>query len=98
MFIVDLSMKEIRTPVALLLLVSSASVKFVESARLIGMIELTVGMKMPTKSALKTALSDGMTDGKYPSESRNRILQRQYMRGNDSTKPKMTAGRTNMTA
>lgn len=74
MFIVDLSMKDIRTPVDLLLLVSSASVKFVESARLIGTIELIVGIKIPTNSALTNALKDGRTVGKYPSESRNSIL------------------------
>ena len=62
--LVLLSMKEMRTPGLLLLYTFSASFKFAERALRIGMIELKKGIKTPTKSALATAVPEGVTVGK----------------------------------
>ena len=51
MFFFELSVKVIKTAEVLLRCVFSASVKFLDKARLIGMIEERIGIKMPIKSA-----------------------------------------------
>ena len=51
MFFVELSVKVITTPVFLARCVFRASSKFLDMARLIGMMELRRGMKRPMRSA-----------------------------------------------
>ena len=51
MFFFELSVKVITTAEVLLRCVLSASVKFLDKALLIGMIEERMGIKMPIKSA-----------------------------------------------
>ena len=51
-----------------------ASVRFVDSARLIGIIELKNGIKMPITKACVVAYALGIKDGMKPRSSANRIL------------------------
>ena len=97
-FLVALFVNVITSPLFLDRCVFRASVKFFELARLIGMIELRSGIKMPIARAQIEAYQPGKIDGMNPRSYENRLLQTNQMHGTDITKPRITEGNTNMVA
>ena len=73
-FLVALFVNVITSPLFLDRCVFKASVKFFELARLIGMIELRSGIKMPIARAWIVAYHPGKTDGMNPRSYENRLL------------------------
>lgn len=87
-------MNVIKIPDCLERQVFSESVKFFDSARLIGIIDDKIGMKIPIKRACNVAYPFGTTEGMKPRSSLKSELQMPYVHGKDRKNPKITDGTT----
>ena len=90
-------MKEITVP-EFFRYVLSESVRFFVRARLIGIIDENIGIKMPIASASVVATPSGQIDGVKPSVLLNKVSKTKYMQGKASPNPRMTEGTTNREA
>ena len=98
MFLLELSVTVTTTPESFARCEVSESVRLLEVARLIGIIELKVGISKPIAYAYKEADKLGKTDGLKPIESEKRIDHIPIMQGMDNKNPSTIEGSTNIAA